>query len=97
MADLKPDLTLDRLPMLLATLRAAGVTSFSGYGLTLALGDAPAPAGALPLDGLPSAPDAPALCPCGHSYAVEHSEAGCLRGCSEAQCSSKDAEPEPVE
>ena len=26
-------------------------------------------------------------CPCGHSLAIEHNEAGCYHGCTEEQCS----------
>lgn len=26
-------------------------------------------------------------CPCGHSQAIEHNEAGCYHGCTDEQCS----------
>jgi len=90
------DLTLSDLPALLTTLRTHGVADFSGFGVSVTLAPVSAPLADLS-GALPSPAEAPERCPCGHSYAVEHTEAGCLRGCSEAQCRSKDAEPEPIE
>jgi hypothetical protein len=89
-------LTLADLPALLTTLRAHGVADFSGFGVSVTLAPVSVPLADLS-GALPSPAEAPERCPCGHSYATEHSEAGCLRGCSEALCSSKDAGPEPVE
>jgi hypothetical protein len=33
------------------------------------------------------------LCACGHSWATEHNEAGCLLGCSNDLCSSSPGAP----
>ena len=33
------------------------------------------------------------LCACGHSWVTEHSDAGCLMGCSHALCSSSPGAP----
>jgi hypothetical protein len=32
------------------------------------------------------------LCPCGHDLDTEHSDAGCLHGCLDSLCHSKDGE-----
>jgi hypothetical protein len=34
------------------------------------------------------------ICSCGHSWITEHTEAGCLMGCSHDLCSSSGGEPD---
>lgn len=55
----------------------------------LAIDDRPAPIAQALEDA-----DGAGVCPCGHSW-LEHSEAGCFRGCSLAVCTSTSSEEVP--
>lgn len=75
-----------KLIELIDLLRSKGVTFFKDSTVELTLG-------ALPNDSKTdlASDDAPQVCPCGHSLEVEHSDAGCLRGCSHDLCNSSTA------
>lgn len=101
---------VDNLDQLVEWMRSRGVSVYDGQILTprgervvhLAIDlsfrrpaqdsfDAPVAPAAKAFSGIDFGP----ICACGHSIETEHSEAGCLIGCSEELCVSKaTAEPE---
>jgi hypothetical protein len=81
-------------PAFIDILKAKGVKLYSRHesGFTVEFfisGHAPLPDSWLPIVGRVADPE---VCRCGHSLHVEHSEAGCLRGCPLAVCAPHDNE-----
>lgn len=79
-----------------AFMREHGLRRLVVAGLELELGGVPLSSNGItsPVEPQGVFEDATgSICACGHSWVTEHSDAGCLMGCSHGLCSSTSGEP----